>query len=72
MTRAHSRDAAGRLAGLHLRHHLDELLQAFIADPTLRRIAFLIHRSRADLETAMEATLSGYIAVAADAMRDIL
>jgi hypothetical protein len=55
-----------------LLRHLDELLQAFTADPTLRRLAFLIHRSRADLETATEATLSGYVAVAADAMRDLM
>ncbi|MGH3871976.1 MAG: hypothetical protein ACRDSR_10765 [Pseudonocardiaceae bacterium] len=62
-----------RFKGLdQLLHHLDELLHAFTADPTLCRIAFLIHRSRADLETATEATLSGYVAVAADAMRDIM
>lgn len=62
-----------RFKGLdELLRHLDELLQAFTADPTLCRIAFLIHRSRADLETATEATLSGYVAVAADAMRDVM
>lgn len=51
---------------------LDELLQAFTANPTLHRIARLIHRSRADLETATEAILSGYVAVVADAMRDVM
>lgn len=62
-----------RFKGLdELLRHLDKLLQAFIADPKLGRIAFLIHRSRADLETAIEATLSGYVAVAADAMRDVM
>jgi hypothetical protein len=62
-----------RFKGLdELLRHLDELLQAFTADPTLCRIAYLIHRSRADLETATEATLSGYVAVAADAMRDVM
>ncbi|MGH3830516.1 MAG: hypothetical protein ACRDRS_08700 [Pseudonocardiaceae bacterium] len=62
-----------RFKGLdELLRHLDELLHAFTANPTLCRIAFLIHRSRADLETATEATLSGYVAVAADAMRDIM
>jgi hypothetical protein len=62
-----------RFKGLdELLRHLDELLQAFTADPTLCRIAFLIHRSRVDLETATEATLSGYVAVAADAMRDVM
>jgi hemerythrin len=62
-----------RFKGLdELLRHLDELLQAFIADPKLGRIAFLIYRSRADLETAIEATLSGYVAVAVDAMRDVM
>lgn len=53
---------------------LDDLVLAFAADDAVRRIAFLIHRSRADLETATEATLSGYVAVAvaADAMRDVM
>lgn len=65
--------SGARFKGLdELPRHLDELLQAFIADPMLSRIAFLIHRSRADLETATEATLSGYVAVAVDAMRDVM
>lgn len=55
-----------------LLRHLDELHQAFAGDPVLQRLAFLIHRSHADLETATEATLSGYVAVAADAMRDVM
>jgi hypothetical protein len=52
--------------------HLDGLVRAFADDPALRRIAFLIHRSRADFETATEASLSGYVSVAADAMRDVM
>ena len=65
--------SGARFKGLdQLLHHLDELVQAFTADPTLRRIAFLIHRSRADMETATEATLSGYVAVVGDAMRDVM
>lgn len=51
---------------------LDDLVSAFAADDAVRRIAFLMHRSRADLETATEATLSGYVAIAADAMRDVM
>lgn len=62
-----------RFKGLdELLRHLDELLRAFAADPALHRIAFLIHRSQADFETAIEVTLSGYIAVASDAMRDVM
>jgi hypothetical protein len=55
-----------------LLRHLGELHQAFADDSVLQRLAFLIHRSHADLETATEATLSGYVAVAADAMRDVM
>jgi hypothetical protein len=55
-----------------LLRHLDELHQAFAGDSVLQRIAFLIQRSHADLQTATEATLSGYMAVAADAMRDVM
>lgn len=51
---------------------LDDLVSAFVDDTAVQRIAFLVHRSRADLETATEATLSGYVAVAADAMRDVM
>lgn len=62
-----------RLKGLdELLRHLDEVHQAFTANAALSRIAYLIHRSRADLETATEATLSGYVAVVADAMRDVM
>lgn len=68
-----SRMSGARFKGLdQLLRHLDELLQAFTANPTLHRIARLIHRGRADLETATEATLSGYVAVVADAMRDVM
>jgi hypothetical protein len=62
-----------RFRGLdELLRHLDELFHAFNADPILRGIAFLIDRSRADVETAIESILSGYVAVAADAMRDVM
>ncbi|MGH3628540.1 MAG: hypothetical protein ACRDRL_14045 [Sciscionella sp.] len=62
-----------RFKGLdELLRHLDELFQAFSADPILCRIDFLIDRSRADVETAAEAILSGYVAVATDAMRDVM
>ncbi|MGH3848510.1 MAG: hypothetical protein ACRDRT_02200 [Pseudonocardiaceae bacterium] len=70
---ATSRMGGARFKGLdELLRHLDELLLAFTANPTLCRLDFLIHRSRADLETATEATLSGYVAVAGDSMRDIM
>jgi hypothetical protein len=62
-----------RFKGLdELLRHLDELHQAFTANPTFSRIAPVIHRCRAHLETAVEASLSGYIAVVADAMRDVM
>jgi len=51
---------------------VDDLARAFEADPTLSRLAFLVTRSAADFETATEATLSGYLAVATDAMRDVM
>ncbi len=38
----------------------------------LSRLAFLVTRSAADFETATEATLSGYLSVAVDAMRDVM
>lgn len=55
-----------------LLHHLDQIAELFKQEPTLNPLAFLIRRSCADFEAATEATLSGYIAVAFDAMRDVL
>jgi hypothetical protein len=51
---------------------LDALAEAFEEDPALARLAFLVRRGVADFEVALEATISGYVAVAFDAMRDIL
>lgn len=62
-----------RFKGLEeLLSHLDDVTEAFGENVRLRRIAFLVSRSIADFETAVEATLSGYLAVAADAMRDVM
>jgi len=62
-----------RFKGLdELPRHLDDLTRAFEADSLLDRLSFLIARSTADFETALEATLSGYLAVATDAMRDVM
>lgn len=55
-----------------LLEHLIALSERFASDQALNRLAFLVQRARADLETATEATLSGYVAVAADAMRDVM
>ena len=52
--------------------HLIALSEGFASDQALNRLAFLVQRAEADLETATEATLSGYVAVAADAMRDVM
>src|SRR5262249_9179018 len=51
---------------------LDHIEEAWRADPHLNRLAFLVRRAIADFETAIEAGLSGYPAVAADSMRDIM
>lgn len=62
-----------RFKGLdELLRHLDDLVQAFESEPTLSRLGFLVTRSAAEFETAIEATLSGYLAVATDAMRDVM
>lgn len=52
--------------------NLEELRSAFAADPALKRVTFLISRCVADFETAIENALSGYLAVAVDAMRDVM
>jgi len=73
-----SRRTASLLTGARLKgveellQYLDELAEAFRASPQLSRLAFLVARTLADFETAVEATLSGYLAVAADAMRDVM
>lgn len=62
-----------RFAGLdEMLRHLDSLWTACEATPATVKIAFLIERCTADFETAIEATLSGYMAVAADSMRDVM
>jgi hypothetical protein len=50
--------------------YLDAIRDAYAADDELPKLAFLVARAIADFETALEATLSGYQGVAADAMRD--
>jgi hypothetical protein len=62
-----------RLRGVdELLRHLDAVRAAFTADPVLCDLAPLISRASAEIETALEATLSGYLAVASDAMRDVM
>jgi hypothetical protein len=62
-----------RLAGLEqLLAYLQAVRDAYLADDHLAKLAFLITRAIADFETALEATLSGYQGVAADAMRDVM
>jgi hypothetical protein len=51
---------------------LDKISTAFEADSRLAKLSFLIVRVTADFETALEATISSYAAVAFDAMRDVL
>jgi hypothetical protein len=52
--------------------YLDDVAGAFDADPSLREISFLVRRVASDVETSIEATLSGYLSVAVDAMRDVM
>lgn len=62
-----------RLQGLEQHHeYLDAAEKAYSDSPKLVKLAFLVRRVRADYETALEATLSGYQGVAADAMRDVM
>ncbi len=62
-----------RLRGAdELLRHLDTVAEAFEGEPALREIASLIRRAAAEIETGIEATLSGYLAVVTDAMRDVL
>lgn len=62
-----------RLAGLEqLYAYVDRLEAAYEADDALRALSFLIRRAARDFETALEATLSAYQGVAADAMRDVM
>jgi hypothetical protein len=76
--RQRARQAASLLTGARFKgleellRHLDDLGRAFEADSALSRLSFLVGRSAADFETAVEATLSGFLAVASDAMRDVM
>jgi hypothetical protein len=62
-----------RLQGLEqLYTYLDAAVEAYANSLTLAPLRFLLDRVRADYVTALEATLSGYQGVAADAMRDVM
>lgn len=62
-----------RLQGLEqLYTYLGAAVEAYANSSTLAPLRFLLDRVRADYVTALEATLSGYQGVAADAMRDVM
>lgn len=62
-----------RLRGLEqLFTYLDAAGKAYADLPAIAGVAFLVERVKADFQTALEATLSGYQGVAADAMRDVM
>lgn len=62
-----------RLRGLEqLFTYLRAAENAYTEIPAIAGVAFLVERVRADYQTALEATLSGYQGVAADAMRDVM
>lgn len=66
-------DDVVRLKGLEqLFEFLDDASKAYLAGPTLAPLTFMINRTVADFETAIEASLSGYMGVAFDAMRDVM
>ena len=52
--------------------NLEALESVYRKARKLRDIAFLIRRAKGDFETALEAALSGFHAVAHDAMRDVM
>ncbi|MEU2032722.1 hypothetical protein [Nocardia amamiensis] len=62
-----------RLRGLEqLFTYLWAAEKAYAETPAIAGVAFLVERVRADFQTALEAALSGYQGVAADAMRDVM
>ncbi len=62
-----------RLEGLEeLNVYLERLERAYEEEDELASLSFLVRRATRDFETALEATLSGYQGVAADAMRDVM
>ncbi|MFB1298726.1 hypothetical protein ACAG24_024770 [Mycobacterium sp. pW049] len=69
---------AGYLDGMRLRGleqlyaYLDAAVKSYASLPAIADLAFLVGRVRADFQTALEATLSGYQSVAGDAMRDVM
>lgn len=62
-----------RFAGLEeLLEHFQQLEGVYQKSRKLRRLTFLVRRLQGDFCTAIEAGLSGYLAVAIDAMRDVM
>jgi hypothetical protein len=62
-----------RFSGLEqLFAYLEAAADAYASLPPIEDVAFLVRRIRADYQTALEATLSGFQGVAADAMRDVM
>ncbi len=76
--RRRSERLAGYLEGKRLRgleqlfSYLEAAEKAYGETPAIAGAAFLVGRVRSDYQTALEATLSGYQAVASDAMRDVM
>jgi hypothetical protein len=69
---------AGLIDGMRLRGleqlyvYLDAAIESYASLPAIADLVFLLNRVRADFQTALEATLSGYQGVATDAMRDVM
>lgn len=62
-----------RLRGLEqLYAFLEAASKSYASLPRIAELTFLLDRVRGDFQTALEATLSGYQGVAADAMRDVM
>jgi hypothetical protein len=65
--------SGARLKGLEqLYDYLNRAEHFYANTAELAPLSFLVARVRADFETALEAALTGYVAVASDAMRDVM
>ena len=73
LVRLNSYFSGARLKGLEQLHDYLNRAERFYAESrNLAPLSFLLARVRADFETAIEAALTGYVAVASDAMRDVM
>jgi hypothetical protein len=64
---------SSRLSGYEqLQNHLQAVDRDYQSNKVLKDLAFLVTRTQGDFQTCLEAILSGFPAVAQDAMRDVM